>query len=60
MRAYSRATDLAGAKAHIVARARALGLKQLLPEPWQKIGDTAEIVASLAEFEKLSKEIFAD
>lgn len=60
MRAYPRAKDLAGAKAHIVSRAKALGLKQLLPEPWQRVGESAEIAASLAEFEKLSKEILAD
>jgi HK97 family phage major capsid protein len=45
IQAYGRASDPAKAKAHIIQRARALGLMDLIPDDWKKSVDTETLVA---------------
>ena len=64
VQAYGRATDKPATKAHIMKRARAMGLEEVIPANWVS-GDSskaimsvddAEFMASLIEFELLSEE----
>ena len=46
IQAYGRANDKAGAKAHIISRARALGRTDLLPDSWRSGGKKNKKVAA--------------
>ena len=63
VQAYGRASDKPATKAHIMKRARAMGLEEVIPANWVSGSekaimsvDDAEFMASLIEFELLSEE----
>ena len=62
IQAYGRAKDKEAAKAHIVKRARELGMMELIPEDWMQkdldgdAQDGEEFLATLMEFETIAAE----
>lgn len=67
IQAYGRAKDKEAAKAHIIKRAKKLGLDELLPEDWMSSDDSGEksaidgdLTAALVELELLELDINED
>lgn len=60
IQAYGRAKDKAAAKAHIMKRAKDLGMEEMIPENWAEEAEgeksANEFAASLLEFELLAAE----